>query len=83
VGGRSRRTLARRSLEAQNLRKHWNEIYGDRRQEIVCIGVGIDEGAIRARLDACLVPGGPAMDVAEWAKLPDPFPVWRRADQAA
>jgi len=38
---------------------------------------------IRARLDACLVPGRPAMDVAEWAKLPDPFPAWRRADQAA
>ncbi|MCP3460806.1 MULTISPECIES: zinc metallochaperone GTPase ZigA [unclassified Bradyrhizobium] len=67
----------------KNLRKHWNEIYGDRRQEIVFIGVGMDEGAIRARLDACLVPGRPAMDVAEWAKLSDPFPAWRRADQAA
>lgn len=70
-------------LWRKNLRKHWNEIYGDRRQEIVFIGVGMDEGAIRAQLDACLVPGRPAMDVAEWAKLPDPFPAWRRADQAA
>jgi hypothetical protein len=24
------------------------------------------------------VPGKAAMDIAEWAKLPDPFPVWRR-----
>jgi hypothetical protein len=43
----------------------------------------MDEGAIRARLDACLVPGKPAMDVAEWAKLPDPFPKWRRINEAA
>src|ERR1700740_2715712 len=48
----------------KNLRKHWNQIYGDRHQEIVFIGTGMDEGAIRARLDACLVPGKPAMDVA-------------------
>jgi G3E family GTPase len=67
----------------KNLRKHWNEIYGDRRQEIVFIGTGMDEASIRARLDACLVPGRPAMDVAEWAKLVDPFPIWQRADQAA
>ncbi|MGY3118707.1 hypothetical protein ACVWXQ_002644 [Bradyrhizobium sp. S3.14.4] len=43
----------------------------------------MDEGSLRARLDACLVPGKPAMNVTEWAKLADPFPVWRRADEAA
>jgi hypothetical protein len=49
-------------------------------KEIVFIGTGMDEASMRARLDACLVPGGPAMDIAEWAKLPDPFPMWWRAD---
>lgn len=67
----------------KRLRATWNDVYGDRRQEIVFIGTGMDEASLRARLDACLVPGKPAMNVAEWAKLADPFPVWRRADEAA
>ena len=67
------------SFWRQKLRENWNSVYGDRRQEIVFIGTGMDEASIRARLDACLVPGKPAMDVVEWAKLPDPFPVWQRS----
>lgn len=43
----------------------------------------MDEDSIRARLDACLVTGKPAMDVAAWVKLADPFPIWRRAHEAA
>lgn len=38
---------------------HWAEPYGDRRQEIVLIGVGVAEreAELRAALDACLVAG--------------------------
>ncbi|MGJ4995400.1 zinc metallochaperone GTPase ZigA [Bradyrhizobium sp. HKCCYLS3077] len=63
--------------------ERWDEIYGDRRQEIVFIGSNMDEAGLSARLDACLLPGKPAMDVAAWARLSDPFPVWRRANEAA
>ena len=63
--------------------ERWDDIYGDRRQEIVFIGSNMDEAGLRARLDACLLAGKPAMDVAAWARLSDPFPVWRRANEAA
>ncbi|MCH4090853.1 GTP-binding protein [Acetobacter sp.] len=57
----------------------WDPVYGDRRQEIVFIGTAeMDEAAISAALNACLVPDlkEDRFDPLLFAHLPDPFPVW-------
>lgn len=56
----------------------WQDPWGDRRQELVFIGHGMDEAAIRARLDAALVPAAD-FTPQDWARLSDPFPRWRRS----
>ena len=50
---------------------------GDRRQELVLIGVGLDAGHWRAKLDACLLTDDEyALGPQGWARLSDPFPAW-------
>ena len=65
------------------MQAHWQEPFGDRRQELVFIGAGIDWPALKATLDACLIPEATAETLPDYADLDDPFPLWRRADQAA
>ncbi len=65
------------------IEKHWSEPWGDRRQELVFIGSGIDWPKLQAQLDAALVPASLAQDPGNLPDLPDPFPVWRRAEAAA
>ena len=62
---------------------HWQEPWGDRRQEIVFIGAGIDWPALKSRLDACLVPAADTTGPDDLPDYPDPFPLWRRAQNAA
>lgn len=65
------------------MQAHWKEPWGDRRQEIVFIGAGIDWPALKAKLDGCLVPQVGASDVENLPNYPDPFPIWRRQSVAA
>jgi hypothetical protein len=52
----------------------WEPQYGDRRQEIVFIGMQMDRAAIEAQLDAALLTEGEMEDgPGTWKQLNDPF----------
>ena len=61
----------------QLVMQHWSDDYGDRRQEIVFIGLSaeMNQSQIRQQLDACLIKDYLA-DTKTYHKLPDPFAAW-------
>nr|WP_321523922.1 GTP-binding protein [uncultured Cohaesibacter sp.] len=65
------------------LKETWAEPFGDRRQEIVFIGTGIDWERLKSRLDSALLEVADAEELKQLAKLPDPFPTWMRREQVA
>ena len=65
------------------LAAHWQEPWGDRRQEIVFIGHGINWPRLKARLDACLLPDHLATGPDNLPDLPDAFPAWGHQGAAA
>ncbi|MCC5865291.1 MAG: zinc metallochaperone GTPase ZigA [Wenzhouxiangella sp.] len=57
------------------IQSRWHPEFGDRRQELVFIGIDFDEQDLRQRLEACLIDAD-RMDAAAWQALKDPFPTW-------
>ena len=59
------------------LEKKWNAEVGDCRQELVFIGIGMDELAIYDSLQACLLTDEEMeLGIQAWAQFQDPFPKW-------
>ncbi len=54
---------------------NWDAVWGDRRQELVFIGIDMDEATLRQRLDSCLVATH-GFTPERWQQLDDPFPEW-------
>ena len=65
------------------MKQHWQEPWGDRRQEIVFIGAGINWADIKMLLDNALVAEDQALTPHSLPKFSDPFPNWNRVEDAA
>ena len=62
--------------EAQ-IEDDWEEPWADRRQELVFIGVEMDEPGLRLALDAALLDDAEMKQGPDgWRELADPFPQW-------
>lgn len=62
------------------IKEKWHEGVGDARQELVLIGMDMDEVDLRARLDACLLTDSElAAGPAAWTGLYNPFSDWPQA----
>lgn len=55
----------------------WEEPFGDRRQELVFIGIEMDREELTKRLYACLLTDKEfSLGATRWARFDDPFPEW-------
>jgi G3E family GTPase len=62
------------------IQQKWDERVGDARQEIVLIGMEMDEVALRARFDACLLTDEEMAQGPEaWQRWHNPLPAWPQA----
>ncbi|WP_437633511.1 zinc metallochaperone GTPase ZigA [Sorangium sp. So ce854] len=60
----------------------WDPVWGDRRQEIVFIGVDMDREELTSGLDACLLTQEEmAAGPAGWRRFNDPFPAWEQEEE--
>lgn len=59
------------------IHEKWHDKVGDARQELVLIGMDMDEPALRADLDACLLTDEEmALGTKIWTTWTNPFPEW-------
>jgi G3E family GTPase len=67
----------------EHIKSRWVTPFGDRRQELVFIGMAMDEAELTRRLHACLLTDDEmALGPAGWAALADPLPAWQAEDSA-
>jgi G3E family GTPase len=70
--------------ERPDQKTDWDPRFGDRLQQVVFIGQGLDEPMLRKRLDDCLLEPSLAMaDSSTWAELENPFPELQIEEDAA
>ena len=65
--------------EYPHMRDEWHPVWGDRKTELVFIGIDMDQDAILAELDACLLTD--VEMTVDWSDLDDPFPALEIFDE--
>ena len=59
------------------IEKSWDDLTGDARQEIVLIGRDMDQDALTAQFDACLLTDDEmVLGAKEWEQFDNPFTGW-------
>jgi G3E family GTPase len=65
------------------INSRWQAPFGDRQQEIVLIGIQMDQAALCAAFDNCLLNDDEmALGMQGWRALPDPFPAWHAIEES-
>ncbi len=68
--------------EKAHILGNWEGEHGDRRQELVFIGIGIHESGLREALDRCLLTDKEMVKGPEaWARFRDPWPKWPNIEE--
>jgi hypothetical protein len=68
----------------KEIKSSWVEPFGDRRQELVIIGIDMDKEAIINKLESALLTEDElALGEKAWLEFKDPFPVWGEMEEAA
>ncbi|WP_103021002.1 GTP-binding protein [Salinibacter altiplanensis] len=66
--------------QQERILDRWDEVYGDRQQELVFIGVDVDEAEMRAKLEDCLMTADEEETYLDApSSVSDPFPSWQPA----
>lgn len=61
-----------------HIKSRWQDPYGDRQQELVIIGMNMNQAEIVAQFDHCLLTTAEiALGIEGWRELNDPFPQWQ------
>jgi len=61
----------------KHMNRVWDEVWGDRRQEIVLIGIDFDKEDLQLRFDSCLLTEEEMnKGIFAWENYPNPFEEW-------